>query len=667
MGRFIPDDVIEQIRGRADIVDVVQSYLPGLKKFGSTWKACCPFHQEKTPSFIVNPSRQTYHCFGCQKGGNVFSFVMELERLDFPNAVELLARKYQVVIPEPAPYYGNKGKDSTHSKSDYNTRERLFELHEKIASWYANNLHQFSDSAVAAYWKTRQIPLEYRNRFQIGAAPDSWDGALTWAKRAGFSEEEIKLSGIATEQEEKKGHLYDRFRNRLMFPIWNEQGRVVAFSARTIEKNPKAAKYVNSPESIIFKKSRILYALHFARTAIHDKGYAVLCEGQLDTIAMHRAGCTNAVAPQGVAFGEEQAAILRRYTNRIHLAMDNDKAGCAAVFKDATILLPMGLSLKVVRYSDAKDADEVLAKQGPEALADSVENAIDFFEFAFQQESADRSLDDPGDCSAIAKRMLELIQLLDSVVTQDLYLTWLAEKLSIHSEALRQQLSLLKKKQGQDADRQAFFASRREASALSREKESNEQQTVFVPRSQKNLRLRKAMEDLFSLVIERQEYADRAEVELLPEMLDDSPLAQAIEISMQSKYHGEFNQLPSLILEHFLKQSVPCPPDISMKLTASSDRGETEKEEPLDESPESETPPSVQAEDEDSPHVDARNREKEFLDCIKWIKYCFYQDECERITKLCEKLPPGEQLNELTRQFLDYSKKKMALSKLRYH
>lgn len=313
MPRFIPDDTLDQIRMRADIVELVQSYVPTLKRAGTAWKACCPFHQEKTPSFTVNPQHQTYKCFGCGKGGNVFTFVMEMEKLDFPNAAEFLARKYGVIIPDPEPYQrGPRGMAFKKDKpeADYNLRERLYLLHEKLAAWYAQNLADGTSApAVSEYFKTRQIPVDFTNRFLIGASPDSWDATINFAHKNGFTDEELRLSGVVSEKEENSAHIYDRFRNRLMFPIWNEQGRVVAFSARSVEKDPKGWKYVNSPESPVFKKSRTLYALHFARSPIAEKKYAILCEGQLDVIAMHRAGCDNAVAAQGTAFGIEHAQI----------------------------------------------------------------------------------------------------------------------------------------------------------------------------------------------------------------------------------------------------------------------------------------------------------------------------------------------------------------------
>ena len=314
MPRYIPDDVLDQIRVRADIIDVVQSYVPTLKKAGLTWKACCPFHHEKTPSFTVNPDRQIFKCFGCGKGGDVFKFVMELENLDFTSAAEHLAHKYGIIIPETPTHRGPGGtrRESFDGQIEYGTRERLCTLHEKLAKFYRQYLLEHPDGPVATYFRTRGIPNDVADKFCIGASPDSWDAAIQFAHREGFVDSELRDSGLVSSKDENQSHIYDRFRNRLMFPIWNESGRVVGFSARSVEADPQGWKYVNTPDSPIFHKGSLLYALNFARTAIPKAGAVVLCEGQLDAIAMHRAGVTHAVAPQGTAFTADQATKLKR-------------------------------------------------------------------------------------------------------------------------------------------------------------------------------------------------------------------------------------------------------------------------------------------------------------------------------------------------------------------
>ncbi len=555
MPRFIPDDVLDQIRLRADIVDIVQSYVPALKRAGAnSWKACCPFHQEKTPSFTVNPARQSYKCFGCGKGGNVFTFVMEMEKLDFPNSAELLARKYGVVIPEQqypvrsSRTGGSSGK--SRDESDYNLRERLYSLHELLAAWYADNLSGNKIPEVCRYFATRGISTEFQHRFMIGAAPDAWSAAIDHARKNGYTDEELRLSGIVSAKEENADHIYDRFRNRLMFPIWNEQGRIVAFSARSVEKDPKGWKYVNSPESPVFKKSRTLYGLHFARTAIAEKKYALLCEGQLDVIAMHRAGCDNAVAAQGTAFGTEHAAILKRYTTEIRLALDNDNAGKKAVFADAEILLPLGFALRVVTWPGAKDADELLKAQGAEAIQNAVAESVDFFEFALQNAATRFDSSSPAGKARIAEDVIAKIQLLDSAATREAYIAWLAAKLELSADALRSDLA----KKVNDSKRRDGYRLRREAERENRNAAETEvQATPVIPFSMRNAGIRDAFRQLLQVILKEEALARAAAHDIEEGLCDSTPVCRAVDLTIQFALEGNWQQAPQLILMELAK------------------------------------------------------------------------------------------------------------------
>ena len=564
MPRFIPEDVLETIRQRADIVEVVQSYVPTLKRAGSVWKACCPFHHEKTPSFTVNPERGIYKCFGCGQGGNVFSFIREMEKLDFPNAAELLARKYNIIIPDTPPPNARFGRSRTSSnsgsadnpESSYAIRERLFLLHEKLAAWYASRLHDFPDSPVARYFATRGLPAETAVRFSIGASPDSWDAAILFAKKEGFTEKELRLSGIVSTKPENENHIFDRFRNRLMFPIWNEQGRIVAFSARSIEPDPGGWKYVNSPETPIFKKSRTLYALNFARRSISEKQYAVLCEGQLDVIAMHRAGCTNAVAPQGTAFGQEQASILGRYTQSVCLALDNDKAGREAVFKDAVILLPKGFSLRVAVFPEAKDADELLKKQGPDILRKTVESAADFFDFAFLHVTQGLDLNTPAGKAAAASGIAAYLHLIENPVTQGIYADWLAGKLSISRESVLAEIEKSRRAEQEKKDRAASFAAAADPQKSTSAPNSDSFRRKETPLSMRHAGMRQAFYELLALLLSSERHAQMAAGELESELLDESPAGQALEILIESAMNGEWDQAPERISMMLVSQDI---------------------------------------------------------------------------------------------------------------
>ena len=609
----IPEEIIDEIAARSDLVDIVLGYVPNLKQAGSRWKGCCPFHQEKTPSFIVNPDSNTFHCFGCGVGGNVFKFVMMIENLDFPSAVQTLARKYNVTIPEPDPYRGG-GKYAASGNENYNLRERLFLLHEKLAAWYAAWLKNNPDSKAAAYFRSREMDPAFALRFQIGAAPDSWDAAMSWALHEGFTLDELKAAHLVSESQKVQGKFFDFFRNRLIFPIWNEQGRVVGFSARQIDKEQGGGKYVNSVESPIFKKGRILYGLNFARPDIPKKGSVILCEGQMDVIAMHTAGCTNAVAPQGTAFGDDQAAILRRYTDTVLLATDADSAGFKAVLKDAAILLPRGFHLKVVSFPGGKDPDELLHKSGPEAVREAVDQAADFFEFLFRRAASEQDSSTPDGKVRIAEQLLQYIRLLESEVARDSYLNWLAEKLGLTPDALETELKHLEVRQRHTPLREH------------RRTENHAEQTSKpagpLPDSMTDPKLKIALTELLRTLLNHRECADRIAQELLPDYLDDGPVPQAIITLIQAHLNNEWEQGPAEIT----RQLTSCPLDGSAVYAILSE----------------ETAP--QSED---------IAEKIVQDCLKSIRRLHLQKQIAELRKLLAGVPQGEERQSLLHEFMN--------------
>lgn len=664
----IPDEILEQIRLRADIVDVVQSYVPTLKKAGAAWKACCPFHAEKTPSFTVNASRQSYKCFGCGKGGNVFSFIMEMEKLDFPNAAEFLARKYGVVIPtEPARTRRGYSVPSAKPEADYNLRERLYTLHEKLAAWYASNLTLATPvPEVAAYFQTRLIPEEFTRRFQIGGAPDSWDAAIGFAHREGFTDDELKLAGIVSEKEDHPGHIYDRFRNRLVFPIWNEQGRVVAFSCRSVERDPKGWKYMNSPETPVFKKSRTLYALHFARVPIAEKKFAILCEGQLDVIAMHRAGCDNAIAAQGTAFGEEHAAILKRYTGEICLALDNDAAGKKAVFADAAILLPHGFQLKVVSWPGGKDADELLKTQGPEVIRSAVENAVDFFEFAYRHAAEENDVATPAGKAAVAAALIDRILLLESAAARASYLDWLAGKLALDPAALRLDME----RKSAAADRTEQF---RERYRAERENELA-RKTAPAPRpvpakkqlSERDGGIRAAYRDLLSLLLSSEELAAAAVHDVKEEYCDATPVGRAIDIVIQSVLDHTWADASQRILMELAKEGLDLS-EVAALITEEPAGSAATEAQPENES----KPDSVmamlnfgEAARENGEQLRARRRAALYADCIRKIRMESLHAGMEELTAYAGTLSDDDpEKREILKQIFDCARQLRDLSR----
>jgi DNA primase len=391
----IPSETIEQIAAANDIVEVIGSYFP-LKRAGANFKALCPFHQEKTPSFMVSPSRQTFHCFGCGAGGSVFRFVMEYEHVDFPSAVRKLATRSGITIVET-----RVGADEDRQ---YETRRKLLKLHAEAAAWFHENLiRKEIGEAALKYLKSRGISSEIAKRWQLGYAPDEWDAFGSWARAQGYDQRDLIASGLVKAKDEKEAQRpqtsnlkpqtsYDRFRGRIMFPVCNDVGEVIAFSGRLLTDEDGAAKYLNSPETTLFRKGNVLFGLHKSKRALIDANCAIVCEGQLDLITLFEAGITNVVAPQGTAFTENQARILKRFVNEVVLCFDSDAAGAKAAERSLDALLENDLIIRVVELPLGEDPDSLVRREGREQFEKRVANARDFFDYWIERETGSADL-----------------------------------------------------------------------------------------------------------------------------------------------------------------------------------------------------------------------------------------------------------------------------------
>jgi DNA primase len=401
----IPAQTIEQIAAANDIVEVIGTYFP-LKRAGSTFKALCPFHQEKTPSFTVSPSRQTFHCFGCGAGGSVFRFVMDYEHLEFPAAVKKLAARVGIPVIE------ERGTSAAEEDRQHEARRALLQLHAEAAEWFHDNLVKSKIGAPARdYLKGRGIDLRIAKDWQIGFAPESWDAFLNWARERGYQQRLLIESGLVTRRDESAGEdkVYDRFRNRIMFPIHNDVGEVIAFSGRILDKEAEVAKYVNSPETPLFRKGRVLFGLHKTKRGLIEADCAIVCEGQLDLITLFEAGITNVVAPQGTAFTENQARILKRFVSEVVLCFDADAAGQKAAERSLDALLENNLVVRVAEMPADQDPDSMIRKSGREEFEKRVAGARDFFDWWIERESSAADLDSLGAKMQLAQKLAETI------------------------------------------------------------------------------------------------------------------------------------------------------------------------------------------------------------------------------------------------------------------
>jgi DNA primase len=401
----IPTHNIEQIAAANDIVEVIGSYFP-LKRAGSSFKALCPFHQEKSPSFSVSPQRQSFHCFGCGAGGSVFRFVMDYEHLDFPSAVKKLAARVGIPVIE------ERSVNGVADDRQVETRRTLLQLHAEAAEWFHENLLKREWAAPARdYLKRRGIDRNIAAGWQIGFAPDSWDATLNWAKDRGYRRPEILQSGLVKPRDEERpeGDVYDRFRGRIMFPICNDVGEVIAFSGRVLSSETETAKYLNSPETPLFRKGNVLFGLHRTKRALIEANCAIVCEGQLDLITLFEAGITNVVAPQGTAFTEQQARILKRFVESVVLCFDADAAGQKAAERSLESLLQNDLLVRIAEMPPGEDPDSILRSAGKAAFEQRIANARDFFEYWIDREASAADLSSMGAKMQLARKLADTV------------------------------------------------------------------------------------------------------------------------------------------------------------------------------------------------------------------------------------------------------------------
>ncbi|MEG1642258.1 MAG: DNA primase [Synergistaceae bacterium] len=413
------NDDIREIKSKIDIVEVVGDYVT-LRKKGQSFWGCCPFHGEKTPSFSVSPERQTYHCFGCNRGGDIFTFIMEMEHLEFKEALERLAERAGVTL--------QVFKSGNRSKSNTIKDANLFAL-----DFFASSLESSSGKVARAYLERRFISLDIAKRFGIGWAPASWNALEAKLESLGFSNEDMVESGLVSQG--NKG-LYDRFRGRVMFPIYSVTDRLIGFGGRILEGDE--AKYLNSPESQLFNKRNNLYLLNKAKSEIRNKGYLILVEGYMDAIRAHLNGYANTVASLGTALTESQASLIKRMSSICYICYDSDAAGTEATLRGMYILQREGITVKVVRLTTGKDPDEVLLREhGLEEFQSAIDNALPLPIYHAMLKSKDLAI--PEKANSAKKDLLDGLATLSTFDVAP-YLDEVARILGIFSHELKKEL-----------------------------------------------------------------------------------------------------------------------------------------------------------------------------------------------------------------------------------
>jgi len=428
---LIAEDVIRSVIDRSDIVEVIGRYVT-LKKYGSNFKALCPFHTEKSPSFVVNPDKQIFHCFGCSVGGNVASFIMRQERLEFPQAIRFLAEQMGIVIPDD--------QESTSSPSK-KIKDDIYKINEWALQFFHDRLLTSLDATPKAardYLKARGVDLETVKKFRLGCAPDGWDELISFLKQKDVSLEDMHQAGLVIARDKKSGY-YDRFRGRIIFPIFDINSRPVAFGARAMSKDDGGAKYINSPETPVYTKGRHLFGLNLTKASVGDEDHIVVVEGYMDMIMPFIHGVGNIAASLGTALTVDQIRLIRRYSPNVIMLFDTDPAGQAAIVRSLDLLIDEGMNVKVTTLSEGQDPDSFIREFGLTAFQDRLKQAQTLFDYKYNWLSAQFDLSTIEGKTKICQEMLSTISRFKSEVSKFELMRLLAQKLNVPEEVILKQ------------------------------------------------------------------------------------------------------------------------------------------------------------------------------------------------------------------------------------
>lgn len=434
----IPEDKIEEIRSSVDIVDYINQFV-SLKRVGKNYVGLCPFHAEKTPSFTVSPDKQLYHCFGCGAGGNVFNFVMQYEKVSFFEAVKRIAEFIGIELPKP------ERKDRW-IETEF---EELYEANRFAEEFFVKSLLKTSEGKKAMeYLYKRGVNDATIAKFGIGYSPEQWDALVQHAIKQGFSLELLEKVGVIIKKED--GSYYDRFRGRIIFPIFSITGRIIAFGGRRLKDDENIPKYINSPETKIYTKSKVLYGLYQGRDSIRKKGYAILVEGYMDCISLFQAGVENVVASGGTALTEEQVRLISNYTNTIYFIYDADSAGAKAMMRGIDLILAQGIDVYIVNLPEGEDPDSFIKKHPVSEFDKLIENAVNFVEFKASTYQKLGKLDDPNVKVKAIRSIVESISKIPDALKRSVFIREISSKYKIPEQVLNAELEVAILKSGKE-------------------------------------------------------------------------------------------------------------------------------------------------------------------------------------------------------------------------
>ncbi len=510
---MIPEDIINEIKYRNDIETAISSYV-NLKRRGKNLVGLCPFHSEKTPSFTVYPENGSFYCFGCGVGGDVVTFTGLIENLDYIESVKLLAERSGVTLPQD-------GYDDSMQK----LKNKIYDINRDTARFFHSFLMSEEGKWALDYLLGRGLTLKTIKHFGLGAAPDSWDMLIKHLKEKGYKEADMLAAGVVGKSQ--KGTLYDRFRKRVMFPIINIRGNIIAFSGRAMPGEDKqGGKYVNTSDTPVYKKSSNLFGMNFAKNVCSER--VILVEGNMDVISLHQAGFTNAVAPLGTAFTMEQANLLARYTKEIVLTLDADAAGQKAIKRASELLENTGLKTRVVVIPDGKDPDEFIKKNGPDRFRALLEGAVSDIEYKLLTAAKDINLESEDGRLRYLSAAAEIVAGSDDVMTRDIYIGRLSEKYGVSRTALNAKVEEIRKKN-------IRISKKKEIADIIRPKFTRDD---INPERRRSPKATAAEETLIAVLLKNPDFYKSAKEQLPPEKLITSLNRRIYEIILSSLESG---------------------------------------------------------------------------------------------------------------------------------
>ena len=510
---MIPEDIINEIKYRNDIETAISSYV-NLKRRGKNLVGLCPFHSEKTPSFTVYPENGSFYCFGCGVGGDVFTFTGLIENLDYIESVKLLAERSGVTLPQD-------GYDDSMQK----LKNKIYDINRDTARFFHSFLMSEEGKWALDYLLGRGLTLKTIKHFGLGAAPDSWDMLIKHLKEKGYKEADMLAAGVVGKSQ--KGTLYDRFRKRVMFPIINIRGNIIAFSGRAMPGEDKqGGKYVNTSDTPVYKKSSNLFGMNFAKNVCSER--VILVEGNMDVISLHQAGFTNAVAPLGTAFTMEQANLLARYTKEIVLTLDADAAGQKAIKRASELLENTGLKTRVVVIPDGKDPDEFIKKNGPDRFRALLEGAVSDIEYKLLTAAKDINLESEDGRLRYLSAAAEVVAGSDHVMSRDIYIGRLSEKYGVSRTALNAKVEEIRKKN-------IRISKKKEIADIIRPKFTRDD---INPERRRSPKATAAEETLIAVLLKNPDFYKSAKEQLPPEKLITSLNRRIYEIILSSLESG---------------------------------------------------------------------------------------------------------------------------------